>query len=457
MNENTPMDYENEKQASMRNTKTKRTPPKRNTSKNDLNSLRRLPRTKPKLIQVNDETSEISQNKTPLSTKRKKKETISTRSPTKFDKASLYEERRAEYFLDSKNSKHNKFAKARNINISEYEDQEETEFSEINEFEEKSNKIRTAQNEFNKLLNNDTIETKEVLKSIGRVLEAMNERDEKIVNEISKCTDYVRTEMEFMRKEVEMLKKSDEIEEIKTIDSCRSDLKKVYLRFKFRSEAQKIREEGNFPTHIVKILASMGIKFPGLLPVENAFFENRKFGREVVPELTLCCIFVSSTYARIMKSGVLKFNNDLVSAGKETHIRYSTSVNWSINVWKIYRILLELQRFKLIKNAIITNEGIKAKFEDESFNRELDIVTENKEKTVKVNTFTQLDSLRQTIKDVRSYVPAKNIYNDDYFKINFDSRNQLRSDAAVEENQIESNLISFENVPEVTTNNNDHQ
>jgi hypothetical protein len=306
--------------------------------------------------------------------------------------------------------------------MSEYEDALESPSNlDMPSLADKTANVKKATSDFTATINSNA-ESKQILDAIGKVFVAMNERDEAIVEQISKCTDFVTDEMQYMRGELDKVRNCDAIEELKVVDNCRSDLKKVWLRFTYRQEAINIRDAGNFPSQVLRLLSSMNINFSnGLLPIESAFLQNKKFDGAPVPEITICCSFVSVVYARKVKSGVAAFNKALIDSGHADDIRYRTHVSWSANVWGIFRILMELKEHKLITNHFITMEGLKAAFE------ETDAADEGvKTRTVTVNSFSQLDSLRKTVKDFYASAPAKNIYNLDYFKCTSEEKKTLR-------------------------------
>jgi hypothetical protein len=292
--------------------------------------------------------------------------------------------------------------------------------------EEATEKVKQLTREYEQKMADPNAEVKGVFVLIGDVFKAMNERDAAISTEIKQCTNYVRKELEYVKKEVESIKRNDEVEEIKMIDNCRTDLKKVWIRFKYRQEAERLRDEGNYPMQLKNLLSRMNIKFNlGILPIETAYFQTRRFGGPAtVPELTMLCIFASHVMARRVKNDIRAFNEDLMHKGRLSEVRYDVSVSWSQNVWNIMRVCIELQKYKHIDRHLITNEGVKAEFTEKWMNKEGE--EESKTVTLRVNSGSQLDALRVRVNDFNYNVPASMVYTTEYFASNEADRKKLR-------------------------------
>lgn len=241
----------------------------------------------------------------------------------------------------------------------------------------------------------------------------------------------------------------EDIQSLQNVDSCRNDLKKLWIRFKFRGEAQEIRSKGNYPAEIKKILERMGIKFNlGILPLESAFFQDRKFGGNSIPEVALCCNFINSTIARRVKLDIMNFNKALEEAGQLESIRYFTIVNWSEKVWNILRICFELKNNKLITNAFVTNEGIKVQYNVECEPEDPDetFVDPSLQKFVSVliNTQAALDNLRKTIGDFNYQLPATVVYNSEYFNLSKEQRIEHRIKSYEEQHESDDCFMQAE-------------
>jgi len=303
---------------------------------------------------------------------------------------------------------------------------------------DKSNEIVILTKEYEELISSDPFDLPLIFKKMNDLINAMNSRHNLLINQFqssqAKHTDFVTSEINALRCEIDQVKINhhDEIEVLQTIDSCRSDLKRLWIRFKFRGEAQEIRSRGNYPAEIKKILDKIGIKFNlGILPIETAFFQDRKFGSNTIPEIALCCNFVNSTIARRVKIDIANFNKCLEEKGQSDMIRYFTTVSWSENVWNILRICFDLKDNGLVNSAFVTNEGIKIQHEinlaSEDPNETVVDPNPPKKVTVKINSMVALDNLRKTILDFNHQIPAAQVYSTEYFKMSREQRKEFRT------------------------------
>ncbi|CAG9804333.1 unnamed protein product [Chironomus riparius] len=302
---------------------------------------------------------------------------------------------------------------------------------------DKSNEITILTKEYQELTGSDPFDLSLIFKKTNELIHAMNERHNLLIQQFStsqsKHTDFVTSEINALRCEINQVKSShqEEIESLQIIDSSRSDLKKLWIRFKFRGEAQEIRGKGNYPAEIKKVLDKMGINFNlGILPLESAFFQDRKFGGSSIPEIALCCNFVNSTIARRVKIDIANFNKSLEEKGQRDMIRYFTTVSWSENVWKILRICFDIKGSGMLKSAFVTNEGIKVQYEIDSAPDDPNetVVDPNSSKviTAKINSMSALDELRKSIVDFNYQLPAVQVYSTEYFNLSMEQRKELR-------------------------------
>ncbi|CAG9803587.1 unnamed protein product [Chironomus riparius] len=320
---------------------------------------------------------------------------------------------------------------------------------------EKSNEIALLTKEYQELTSSDPFDLPSIFKKTNELIQAMNDRHNLFVLQSStsqsKHTDFVISEINALRCEIDQVKSShqEEIETLQIIDSSRADLKKLWIRFKFRGEAQEIRGKGNYPAEIKKILDKMGIKFNlGILPLESAFFHDRKFGGSSIPEIALCCNFVNSTIARRVKIDIANFNKALEEKGQSEIIRYFTTVSWSENVWRILRICFDIKGNGLLKSAFVTNEGIKIQYETDSAPEdpnETVVDTDSlKVITAKINSMSALDELRKSIGDFNCQLPATQVYNSEYFNLSIEQRKEVRMNSQQDEPEDNDNQMQIE-------------
>lgn len=277
--------------------------------------------------------------------------------------------------------------------------------------------------EFQELIKNDKTDPKEIYKKIGDVFSAMEDRSKFIVREVAECVEFVQDEMAAVHDELKELKRADDIESLKTVEACRNDLKKLWIRFKYKKEALEMRSKGNLPVQIRELLQRMNIKFDlGILPIETAYFVTRKFGKTLIPELTLSCTFSNSMIARKVKYEIRNFNSQLISNGHQDAIRYSTATNWSPIVWNKLRICMELVNHSLINKFLVTNEGLKVTYPVSSETEG----SEARTKTVNVNNYKEIDEVRIVINDFNCNIPAQQVYTAEYFSCDPEARKTAR-------------------------------
>jgi len=313
--------------------------------------------------------------------------------------------------------------------------------------QQKNAEINSLLKEYENLTSIDNMDVKAIFKKTSELINSMNQRHDMMMNHLlnntNKSCEFVTSEINSLREEIEKVKSShkDEIETLQIVDACRNDLKKIWIRFKFRGEAQQIRESGNYPTEIKRILGKMNIKFDlNILPIETAFFQDRKFGNQEVPEIALCCIFTNSTIAKRVKTDIIKFNKNLELNGKRELIRYFSTMNWTGNVWQILKVCIELKSHNLINNVFVSNEGIKVQITrilNDTDDLNLTVVdynaNQNSFSTIKVNNSSTLDNLRKLVNDFNKELPASEVYNRDYFSLEFEKRKELRLNACQQE------------------------
>jgi hypothetical protein len=79
-----------------------------------------------------------------------------------------------------------------------------------------------------------------------------------------------------------------------------------------------------------------------------------------------------------------------------------------------------MKRNELIKNVIVSNQGIKISRADTKN------LTGNKNITMIINNMTSLDTLRKATNDFQSRIPAAQVYTNEYFQLNASERRNLR-------------------------------
>lgn len=290
--------------------------------------------------------------------------------------------------------------------------------------------------EYSELLQKDEIDVKRMLqimlgmnKSMVELMakfgSAVENKSKLIINtcrdQLKDSNSFIINEMDYIKREIEYIKKDDRIESLNTIQACSRDLKKVWIRFTNAKDAKDLRN-ANSHAAIQGIFNQMNIKLDmAQYPLETFYFQNRRFSKEqTIPETALCCVFVSSALATIVKNGIRKFNKSLAERNKLNHIKFTTSTDWSFNIRKILKPCIEMKRFDVVEGVLVTNDGIKV------YHKEIDY-EERKSKSTFVNSMKKLDILRKNLTDFNYTVPAAETYNKDYFKLSYDERKSIRN------------------------------
>jgi hypothetical protein len=294
--------------------------------------------------------------------------------------------------------------------------------------------------EYEKLLDCEDLDTKSAFKVMGKMSKTMldliqqlqlamiskNKASMNTFNErLKTCTSFICNEIEHVRSEIKVIKENDLAECTSIIQACGQDLKKIWIRFAYASDAEELRKDMN-PLKIKELLMQMDIPIGTMkFPIESFYFQTKKFGDDqMFPEVALCCTFVNSTIASIVKNGVRNFNSKLKANGQFRLVRYDVASELSYSVRSLLKICNEMKRFNIIEKAFVTNEGIKV------YHVELTGTnargSEYKYSTSFINSFRKLDNLRRQLNDYNSTAPASNVYSDDYFKNSYDERKKMR-------------------------------
>jgi len=213
-------------------------------------------------------------------------------------------------------------------------------------------------------------------------------------NKLKNCTSFISNEINYVKKEIDKVKKNDEIECLKTVQACSRDLKRIWIRFVYASDAKYVRNKNNHAA-IKEILSQLNIPLNmAQYPMESFFFQSRTFSAEqLVPEIALCCIFVNSTLATVVKNGIINFNKNLEQNEQQHLMRYLVSTDWSYNIRLILKPCNEMRRFNLIDRVFITNDGIKVYYKEIERNDQ-----PGKSSTMSlVNSLKKLDMLRRKL------------------------------------------------------------
>lgn len=258
--------------------------------------------------------------------------------------------------------------------------------------------------DFNNLKSQPEQKPSEIFNMLGDVINTMN----KFIRFLSRIEiqnkSNVAQEVNDVKQELAVVKNNDELEILKTTISCARDLKKFWLRFAYKQDAESFNNVDDYTSKISEMLQGMNINFEPW-HIENAFLQNKKFPKSQNSELALCCIFTNRAIAEKIKAEIEEFNIQLRKKGQIALIRYYINMEWSPEVWKILRICKELCNQKVIENVIVTPDGIKVQ------HRKLDNCP-YKSFTF-VNSTKKLDHLRESLNDYNHQISATDTYNND--------------------------------------------
>ncbi|KAL7035789.1 hypothetical protein ACKWTF_008557 [Chironomus riparius] len=258
----------------------------------------------------------------------------------------------------------------------------------------------------------------------------------KFTNELKSCTSFISNEINHVKKEIRDIKRNDETECLRVIHLCSRDLKRVWIRFAYSSDAEYFRDKNSF-TSIKELLSQLNIKINmAQYPIESFFYQSKKFSSDqIMPEIALCCIFVNQTLASVVKNGIRKFNKGLEENGQSTLIRYKVNTDWSYEIRSILKPCNEMIRFKVIDKVYITNDGLKV------FHKELHRQNNSTYTSSFVNSLSKLDSLRKKLQDFNCTVPTLQAYNSDYFAKTVEERLKIRE---AYDTQLHSNIEEYD-------------
>jgi hypothetical protein len=149
-----------------------------------------------------------------------------------------------------------------------------------------------------------------------------------------------------------------------------------------------------------------------------------KTGEGYDNELIMGVKFLNSAVVRDLKFLAIKFTKDQFASKNYDAIRYIIRDNWSADIWKLLRVCYDLNNFKLIEKAHVSDAGIMVHYIN-SENHTENATVKELNKTL-IRTESDLDELRSYVKDVGLEMPTFQLYNSEYFKLNADGRQKYK-------------------------------
>lgn len=231
---------------------------------------------------------------------------------------------------------------------------------------------------------------------------------------------------------------SDKIQSIETKSACTIDLQKVWITFTSDKELEELQKNGNLISNTKNIFRRMDIDVNsyGIFPIRSAMFQHIKVGNSIVP--TLCVSFANEKIASIVRRKIMAYNAMLEDEGRLNEMRYSERIFWSKDVWKILKLCWELRRLKLVEYVNVYAEGIRVQYLIKC-----DDQKSTKLASMNVTTFSDVDKLRAIVGDIFPEAHCCDLYDDEYFKLNFAKRDKKRcgdEESADEDDGMQGNM-----------------
>ena len=227
-------------------------------------------------------------------------------------------------------------------------------------------------------------------------------------------------EISNLRRDLEIASNSTRIQSMETKMACTNDLNKIWITFTCDRELEQLKTNVNLILEAKNILKRMDIdvdKF-GILPIRTARLQHIKVEKNLV--LTLCVAFSNDKIASIVRRQIMKFNAVLEEEDRLSEMRYNERIFWSKDVFKLLKICWELKRVKLVEFVNVHAEGIRVVYKTQ---QDEQLVTQS----ANITNFADVDILRRTINDIHADISTTILYDDDYFKLKFNERDEKRS------------------------------
>ncbi|CAG9811747.1 unnamed protein product [Chironomus riparius] len=221
----------------------------------------------------------------------------------------------------------------------------------------------------------------------------------------------------------------DRLNAIEFSQKCSAQNNIVWLSFADSTEieALRIKTKSELIREAVKILSRMDIwNSMNNRTIVDAFTQkvSVKTGKGFENEMIMGIKFLNSFTARDVKRLAAQYAKKQFMSKNFDAIRYIVRDNWSAEVWKILRVCYDLTRIKLIDRALVSDAGIQVYYKKKVTDQ--NGIEEEKNLRALIRLESDLDELRVDVNDVGLAIPTFQIYNGDYFKMNFDARSSYR-------------------------------
>ncbi|CAH1734800.1 unnamed protein product [Chironomus riparius] len=221
----------------------------------------------------------------------------------------------------------------------------------------------------------------------------------------------------------------DRLNAIEFSQKCSAQNNIVWLSFADSTEieALRIKTKSELIRETVKILSRMDIwNSMNNRTIVDAFTQkiSIKTGKGFENEMIMGIKFLNSYTARDVKRLAAQYSKKQFVSKNFDAIRYIVRDNWSAEVWKLLRVCYELTRMNLIERAIVSDAGIQVFYKKKVIDQNGS--EEDKSLRALIRIESDLDELRADVNDEGLEIPTFQLYNGDYFKMNFDERDRYR-------------------------------
>lgn len=233
---------------------------------------------------------------------------------------------------------------------------------------------------------------------------------------------------------------------------CKNENDLVWLSFtdqqeienlRLKSKSELIKETKNVFTRMNISLSSAIRTIVDVFIQKVAIKTNKGFENELIMGIR----FLNSNVARDIKRLITNYAKNQFMLKNFDAIRYVARDNWSSDIWKLLRVCYDLSRLKLIDGSSVSDAGILVYHKSAVENSEENTLL----KTI-IRTETDLDELRKNIGDICPDVPTFQFYHGEYFKLNFDQRNDYRNSQCNARKRDDHKIIQEHGIAENTAN-----
>ena len=205
-----------------------------------------------------------------------------------------------------------------------------------------------------------------------------------------------------------------------TTSSCENDLSKVFITFTCRNELMNLKNSKNLISATKDIFSRLDIDINklGYMPIKSVKFQHIKINKNYEP--SLCVLFSHTAYASYVRRKITAFNAALEENGRLEDLRYCEKIHWSSIVWQKLKICYELKRLKLIDKVRVCCDGILVYYYNDKTGNNSSL------KKIIIKCLNDIDILRKEVNDLHPDVSCEFLYNDSYFMLNTEQRDQRR-------------------------------